>query len=666
MIRFQKLSVYSIILLFIFSCSDNSISGGEEKPDRFNLSGSITTSGGSISNSDNTIIFTFPPGSVDDQLDVKIEKGGDFDEIDGFEGDVIKLIPSGQEFNKPIKVNIDPNIFSDYGGEEPEILHWSTEAGIVEVIEYEKIGDSFEFEIDHFSELTFNWKKESKGVGIREPGEAWTYINFKWDVDKLTYYVDTNSSQANYLKDSQLVRDAIKIWDRRISEFDIVRTFDKNSAQIILSEDDLSWRTCVSERVKGVFSGVKNILSVNRTLGRTCSDISRIFVENILDSNDKQYIVIDSSIKSKDEAFIVIAHEIGHALGLHHTIGIPNEYPVNSSADYPIMQTGTLSTADDLHDLDLKALDHHYTLIDYVEPKVTTLDVSSITHSTATLNYSVTEGENVAGEQHGICFSETNTPDINRDDCSIEFFNVTGEVSRNVTGLDSQKSYYSYAYVKHEFGLDYGEVIPFETAEFNCGDSIFDIQGNEYQTVKIGSDCWMAENLKTTVYRNGRSLRNDKTYWTGDIEGLYAYYHNYDVNGDEYGNLYNLFAATDERGLCPKGWSVTSEKNWRDVKKSLDPNAVKKMKSTDLWENGGNGNNSSGLNILPGGAKFNEAGRFFGMGTVARFWTITESDKTNNYWGQMFKYVSIYDDNRLLIGDSVYWGGYSVRCVREK
>lgn len=105
---------------------------------------------------------------------------------------------------------------------------------------------------------------------------------------------------------------------------------------------------------------------------------------------------------------------------------------------------------------------------------------------------------------------------------------------------------------------------------FQCGDNL--VYGDyNYKTVKIGNQCWMAENLKTTAYRDGTSILNipDRGEWSADKKGGYSCYHNDIKNCENHGALYNWYAVTNPSGLCPKGWSVPSHEKWSILEQSI-------------------------------------------------------------------------------------------------
>ncbi len=180
-------------------------------------------------------------------------------------------------------------------------------------------------------------------------------------------------------------------------------------------------------------------------------------------------------------------------------------------------------------------------------------------------------------------------------------------------------------------------------------DSTFtDIRDNrKYTIVKIGKQVWMSENLQTSTYRNGDSVRYARTNeeWVDaadNREGAWCYYDNDEQNGKTYGKLYNWYAVNDSRGLAPKGYHIPSDEEWTVLTDYLGGETIAgfKMKSTTGWQNNGNGDNSSGFNGLPGGLR-NSAGTFGGIGEHGGWWSSSE-DKTYSAW---FRSLYYYNDN---------------------
>jgi uncharacterized protein (TIGR02145 family) len=196
--------------------------------------------------------------------------------------------------------------------------------------------------------------------------------------------------------------------------------------------------------------------------------------------------------------------------------------------------------------------------------------------------------------------------------------------------------------------------------------SMTDQDGNVYKTIVVGTQEWMAENLKASHYRNGDAIAlvNDNTTWQGVNTGATCFYNN-DIaaNNCPYGKLYNWYAASDVRNLCPTGWHVPSDAEWTTLTTFLGGNvAGGKMKSTgtQYWISpNAAADNSSGFSGLPGGTR-NLNGTFDEIGYGGGWWSSTESN-TNNAW-----YRSLYYTNGNVGG----WNygktfGVSVRCLRD-
>lgn len=191
-----------------------------------------------------------------------------------------------------------------------------------------------------------------------------------------------------------------------------------------------------------------------------------------------------------------------------------------------------------------------------------------------------------------------------------------------------------------------------------------DIDGNRYQTVAIDGQIWMAENLKTSRYKNGDSiqeLRSDKE-WKNSKAGGWCHYENDSANGNIYGKLYNWNAVIDPRGLCPEGWHVPSRDEFRKLIDYSGGNTVggAALKTATLWQIPGEiETRNIGFNAIPGGARY-YAGVFYYMGYFAGFWTSTEG---NRDFGWSY-YLDSSNPNTVLqfFGKNT---GFSCRCIRN-
>jgi len=201
----------------------------------------------------------------------------------------------------------------------------------------------------------------------------------------------------------------------------------------------------------------------------------------------------------------------------------------------------------------------------------------------------------------------------------------------------------------------------------SCSSTVCDIDGNCYETIQIGEQLWMAENLKVTKYRDGSYISSGHTdeEW-GQLEtGAYAAFDDDPANADIYGILYNWFAVDDMRGLCPDGWHIPSDSEWTILTDYLDGVHVAggKIKSTGTIEDGDGlwydpnmgATNEVGFSALPGGYRMNGNGSFLDLGKFANFWSSTP------FW---FK-AATYLENGLQGGSYFPVFGFSIRCVAD-
>jgi uncharacterized protein (TIGR02145 family) len=201
----------------------------------------------------------------------------------------------------------------------------------------------------------------------------------------------------------------------------------------------------------------------------------------------------------------------------------------------------------------------------------------------------------------------------------------------------------------------------------NSGGSstVTDIDGNTYNTVVIGTQEWMQENLKTTKYRDGSAIPgnlNDSA-WIIDSIGAQADYNNDLANTAIYGKLYNWYAVADPRGLCPVGWHVPSDSEWTTLENFLGGASVAggKMKAVSpLWLSPNTyATNSSGFSGLPGASRYTN-GSYYSIGKFSYWWSSTQNSTTDAW----FRYLA-YGVGDVYRNFNTKSNGFSVRCVRD-
>jgi uncharacterized protein (TIGR02145 family) len=199
-----------------------------------------------------------------------------------------------------------------------------------------------------------------------------------------------------------------------------------------------------------------------------------------------------------------------------------------------------------------------------------------------------------------------------------------------------------------------------------------DQEGNVYKTIVIGTQEWMAENLNTSIYRNGDAIPTnlDDSTWTNTTSGAWAYYINDVSYACPYGKLYNWYACVDARQLCPVGWHVPTNAEWTVLIDNLGGVTVAGgiMKSTGtiqaatgLWFGPNTeATNSSGFSGSPGGLR--EYDFSYGANGVAGFWwSSSDGGNGGSAWNRCLRFNDSASPGR--IDDKHY--GFSVRCLRD-
>lgn len=208
--------------------------------------------------------------------------------------------------------------------------------------------------------------------------------------------------------------------------------------------------------------------------------------------------------------------------------------------------------------------------------------------------------------------------------------------------------------------------VAFQQGEFPQGDNIQDADGNTYKTLKIDGKTWMAENLRTRKYANGDPILNitEDKKWSSSSIGAYCTYNNatLDIN---YGYLYNWYAATDARNICPKGWHLPSKTEWETLIMFLggetEAGGKLKTKGYDFWDEHPNtvASNSSGMSVTGSGFRHPD-GYFNSAKHSALFWTNTPMFNFSAYNIGLLYYNSSAKSSHYLNTQ-----GLCIRCIED-
>lgn len=200
----------------------------------------------------------------------------------------------------------------------------------------------------------------------------------------------------------------------------------------------------------------------------------------------------------------------------------------------------------------------------------------------------------------------------------------------------------------------------------NFEQTVKDIDGNEYSTISIYNQVWFAENLKTTRLNDSTPISELNTLpdLTKTEEPYFCLYNNDNVNKTHYGYLYNWYAVNTNK-LCPKGWHVPSEDDWKELTDSLGGTTVAggklKQRGTDFWKDANtDATNSYSFSALPGGYR-NLSGTYKYLGERGFWWSSTANDSISSWYHSIYYYSGqIYNNN---FANNM---GFSVRCIKDQ
>jgi uncharacterized protein (TIGR02145 family) len=206
--------------------------------------------------------------------------------------------------------------------------------------------------------------------------------------------------------------------------------------------------------------------------------------------------------------------------------------------------------------------------------------------------------------------------------------------------------------------------------------TLTDVDGNEYQTIQIGDQEWMAENLKVQRYRNGDPINIliADADWSSADSGAWSVYENDAVNDAAYGKLYNGYAVKDSRGLCPLGWHIPTDNDWKalEIYLGLSPNDAEltgidrgngiglghilQSEEDHYWVNA---DNSSGFGAFSSGYR-GSSGTFYNLHLGAAFWSSTESIADTLFFRSL-----IINSAGVYRGEGEVLYGFSCRCLKD-
>ena len=292
---------------------------------------------------------------------------------------------------------------------------------------------------------------------------------------------------------------------------------------------------------------------------------------------------------------------------------------------------------------------------------VRTDSVTNVSYTSCTAHGMILDKDEKGINQHGFCFLTQQKPTTEDNKIQLGSKSSTGGFIVNLTGLSANTTYYMRAYATNSAGTVYGSQVSFTTIG-----PVTDIDGNIYNTVTIGTQVWMVENLKTTKYNDGTGipLVTNTIEWSNLTTPGYCWYNNDEASyKNTYGALYNWYTVNTGK-LCPTGWHVPTNAEWTTLTDYLGGAGVAggklKEAGTTHWNSPNTGaTNESGFTALPGGRRYT-TGLFYFFGETGCWWSSTKAYTSDAYSRKMY-----YNDNDVLTYDDYWNHGFSVRCVRD-
>ncbi len=258
--------------------------------------------------------------------------------------------------------------------------------------------------------------------------------------------------------------------------------------------------------------------------------------------------------------------------------------------------------------------------------------------------------------EKGFCWGEDTLPTLlNSSTSNTTFYSSNLDYTSRITNFQSAKVYHIRAYVKTKEKVAYGNDIKIRTNGYSS--VLKDIDGNQYKTVVIGKQEWMAENLKVTKFNNGTPISNisDNSIWLNNKKNALCYYDNNPSNEILYGKLYNGYviqsATTTNLNVCPIGWHIPSSGEWDELVGYVRLNDSLSEPGSDVSSSlKADGENLFYFSALKGGGYRTSSSNFEGK------------NNAGNWWRTDFSYISIGYYSWLRTD---FNNAFSIRCIKD-
>lgn len=292
-------------------------------------------------------------------------------------------------------------------------------------------------------------------------------------------------------------------------------------------------------------------------------------------------------------------------------------------------------------------------------PVIVTTEVTEISHITAVSGGNITDDGGGSIIERGVCWSTSQNPTIS--DNKTENGSGTGIFTSSVSGLAGMTTYYIKAYATNTTGTSYGNEISFKTF------AISDADGNGYNSVTIGTQTWLSENLKTTRLNDNSEIPivPDSITWFSLSTPAYCWYKNDELNNKiTYGALYNWYTVNTGK-LCPIGWHVPTSNEFTALTDflggiSIAGGKIKEVGAEHWLSPNTSATNESGFTALPAGQR-GGAGEFVHKGMLAVYWTSTPY----NIYKPWYRCCNHNTESVFVGSGSFNSCGFSIRCIKD-
>jgi len=308
-------------------------------------------------------------------------------------------------------------------------------------------------------------------------------------------------------------------------------------------------------------------------------------------------------------------------------------------------------------------------------PIISTTAVTNITVVSMTSGGNITSDGGATVTSRGLYWGTTVNP--TSSDSTTNDGDGVGQFISNITSLTSYKVYHIRAFAINSVGTAYGADILFSTGGkiIDYESNVSDYEGNEYRVVKIGTQVWMADNLKTTKYNDGEVIPivKDNIVWNALTSPAYCWYNNNEaVYKPAYGALYNKYAAYSDK-LCPTGWHVSSLAEWTVLTNYLNLGEEKNVAGSKMkeagsthWQSPNEATNESGFAALPSGIRefWPDGTSFRGIYTEGHWWnsTVPSDIYNSSEWVQLQYNMANFN---IFSGVNTENAGMSIRCIKD-